>query len=290
MTPTDRTEPKDIELSPEDEARAEAAIDQADRDVPPTAKMGVMIPPWVLFDRKDDSYDILPAGRPGTVFSGVSLEIAQMLLELGNGNNSGAAIVIARKLFELQSTQMSAEDAARAEAVIVIAGELFDLRGALKSMRHDTEIAGAMAFLVGLEVPDPPLHSVAFSCAWEDGWEQAHKWIENGTEPLNSEIAEMVDGSSPTGAARIASERRRHRTEEGWTPGHDAQHTQGELGMSGLLRFPRPGLPSLVGSRREGAVGHVARVLAQLLGQAWRQTPAPPQCLLRPALHPGPSA
>ncbi len=41
-------------------------------------------PPWIVFDRKDGSADILPAGRPGDVLEGIPVDLAVLLVAVAN--------------------------------------------------------------------------------------------------------------------------------------------------------------------------------------------------------------
>lgn len=123
----------DIELSPEQNAKAVRAIEQAEIDLQERAMSDRLIglpeslePPWVLCDNKDGTYDILPAGRPGTVFRELPIGQATVMLELGNENHA---------------------------AGIVIAMELWKLMTDIRQMAKDTEIAGAIAALTGLRYP-----------------------------------------------------------------------------------------------------------------------------------------
>ena len=213
MTRRDHEDLGDAELSPEDEARAEDAIQQAELDlkglrpppsVPPCPEG--LEPPWVIVDHGDGYADILPAMRPGTVFASLPMGLAGVLMDALNQDRPDVGMVVTLELWKLQSQ--------------------------LQGMKHDAEVAGAISALAGLEVPSENMYSVAFTSAWARGDAQANAWIQEGEPPISPEIAELVDGYYPSGYVRIASERRRHFSVEGWTPEHDAEHTGGELAMA----------------------------------------------------------
>ncbi len=42
------------------------------------------LPPWIVYDRKDGTADILPAGRPGAVLEGLPLALAEALVRTAN--------------------------------------------------------------------------------------------------------------------------------------------------------------------------------------------------------------
>ncbi len=86
--------------------------------------------------------------------------------------------------------------------------------------------------------PGPPATPECPECrrTHREGHAAGCKWM----LPKKSEGERSSDGLqeakklNTTGAERIAAERRRQEEEEGWTPEHDAEHTNAELATAGV--------------------------------------------------------